>query len=149
MHPAIRHQPDPDQPGWWTWDLIEDDRFNRALGPLRVRADGVGRGLCRFVPGRGQSNLGSALHGGALMAFLDVAMFAGGHMAGMSDTDAVTLALSTQFVGAGRLGVAVDAQVELVRETGRLVFLRGMAIQEQAVVATFTGTLRKLGPRTA
>ena len=145
MNPAILHEKHPDLPGWWTWELTRPGLFNGALGPLAVRSDGPGRGVCRMIlPGRAQANLSSAIHGGAIAAFLDVAMFAGGHMAGMSDTEAVTLSLSTQFVAAGVLGAPLDAHVELVRETGRLVFLRGTVMQGDEVVATFEGTLRKV-----
>ena len=96
-----------------------------------------------MVPGHAQSNLGDAVHGGAILTFIDMALFAGGHMAGMTDTDAVTLELSTQFIGAGRLGAPMDAEVELLRETGRLLFLRGLVVQGDHKVAAFAGTIRK------
>jgi acyl-coenzyme A thioesterase PaaI-like protein len=32
---------------------------------------------------------------------------------------------------------------EVLRETGRLVFLRGLVVQEDETVASFTGTVRK------
>jgi acyl-coenzyme A thioesterase PaaI-like protein len=56
---------------------------------------------------------------------------------------AVTLELSTQFVGAGKVDRPLDAVVELVRETGRMMFLRGMVVQEDDTVASFSGIVRK------
>ena len=147
MHPAIRNEPDPDHPGWSTWDLDDPTRYNGSLGKMIVQPAGPGRGRCRIFPGHGQSNLGDAVHGGAILAFADVALFAGGHMAGMSDSDAVTLDLQASFIGAGKLGVPMDAEVELLRETGRMVFLRGLIVQDGETVASFTGTLRKIRPR--
>ena len=147
MHPAIVHAPDPANPGWFTWDLSDPTRFNGALGRMIVQPAGPKRGRVRILPGHGQSNLGDAVHGGAILSLIDVALFAGGHMAGMSDTDAVTLDLQTHFIGAGRLGVPLDAEVELLRETGRLVFLRGTVVQGDETVAAFGGTLRKIRPR--
>jgi len=144
MHPDIRHAPDPDHPGWWTWDLPDDSRYNATIGKLLVRADGPGRARCRMFPTRAHSNLGHVVHGGAILTFIDMAFFAGGHMAGMSDTNAVTLDCTAQFIGAAKLDVPLDAEVELVRETGRLAFFRGLVIQDGATVASFTGTLRKL-----
>jgi hypothetical protein len=47
LHPLIRHEPDPDHPGWWSWDVAEDERFNGMIGELLVRADGAGRATCR------------------------------------------------------------------------------------------------------
>jgi acyl-coenzyme A thioesterase PaaI-like protein len=122
-------------------------RFNGALGRMIVQPAGPNRGRVRILPEHGQSNLGDAVHGGAILSLIDVALFAGGHMAGMSDTDAVTLDLQTHFIAAGRLGVPLDAEVELLRETGRLVFLRGTVVQGEETVAAFGGTLRKIRPR--
>ena len=34
-------QPDPDHPGWWSWTVKVDDRFNRVLGKLLVREGGL------------------------------------------------------------------------------------------------------------
>ena len=36
---------------------------------------------------------------------------------------------------------------EIVRETGRMVFLRGQVVQEDHVVASFSGIVRKLSSR--
>jgi uncharacterized protein (TIGR00369 family) len=144
MHPLIRHEPDPDHPGWWTWELPDDQRYNATIGKLLVRADGPGRGRCRMFPDSSHSNLGDVVHGGAILTFIDMAFFAGGHMAGMSDTAAVTLDCSVQFVSAGELGQPLDASVELLRETGRLAFYRGTVEQDGRIVAAFSGTLRKI-----
>ena len=50
------------------------------------------------------------------------------------------------LVGAGRVGEPLDAVVELVRETGRLIFLRGLVVQGEGdshIVLSFAGTIRK------
>jgi uncharacterized protein (TIGR00369 family) len=143
MHPLIRHQPDPDHPGWWTWDLPDDTRYNATIGKLLVRADGPGRARCRMFPDAAHSNLGNVVHGGAILTFVDMAFFAGGHMAGVGNINAVTLDCAVQFISAAQLGVPLDAGVELLRETGSLAFFRGLVEQEERVVASFTGTLRK------
>ena len=147
MHPSITHIPDPHHPGWWTWDLTDSTRYNAAIGKLLVQAAGPGRARCRIFPGPAQSNLGDAIHGGAILTFIDMALFAGGHMAGMSDTDAVTLDCAVQFIGAGALGTPLDIEIELLRETGRLAFLRGLVVQDGGTVASFSGTLRKIRSR--
>lgn len=144
MHPLIRHRPDPDHAGWWTWDVPGDERFNATLGKLLVRGEGPGRARCRMFPDVRHANLGDVVHGGAILTFIDIALFAGGHMAGMSDTHAVTLDCAAQFVSAGMLHQPLDASVELLRETGRLAFFRGTVEQEERIVASFSGTLRKL-----
>lgn len=144
MHPLIRNEPDPDHPGWSTWDIEGGHCYNASIGRLLVKPDGPGRGRCRIFPDAGQGNLGNVVHGGAILTFIDIAMFAGGQVAGMSDTSAVTLDCSVQFIGAGELGKPLDAVVELLRETGRLVFYRGTVEQDERIVAAFSGTLRKI-----
>ncbi|HEX8400609.1 MAG TPA: PaaI family thioesterase [Allosphingosinicella sp.] len=148
MNPLIRHAPDPDHPGWWTWDLAGEARYNSTIGKLLVRAEGPGRARCRMFPETLQSNLGDFVHGGAILTFIDMALFAGGRLAGISDiSHSVTLDLSCQFIDAGHLQVPLDCPVELLRETGRLAFLRGTVEQDERIVAAWSGTLRKGGER--
>lgn len=145
LHPLIRHQPDPDHPGWMTWDLPEaDNRFNAALGKLLVRSEGEGKARCRMFPDVGHSNLGNIVHGGAILTFIDMAMFAGGYAAGASLGPSVTLDLSAQFLAASKLGLPLDCSVELLRESKRLAVMRGLVEQEGEIVASWSGTLRKL-----
>ena len=144
MHPAVRHEPVAGHPGWWSWALPDDSRFNAAIGTLLVRAEGEGRARCRMFPDVAHSNLSDAVHGGAIATLIDMAMYAGGHMAGVSDVGAVTLDLGIQFVGAAALGEPLDATVELLRETGRLAFMRGLVEQDGRIVASWSGTLRKV-----
>ena len=145
MHPLIRHQPDPDHPGWWTWHVTGPDRYNSTIGKLLVRAEGPGRARCRMFPEMLQSNLGDAVHGGAILTFVDMALFAGGRLAGTDIAHAVTLDLSCQFLAPGRLGTPLDTSVELLRETRRLAFMRGLVEQGETVIASWSGTLRKAG----
>jgi uncharacterized protein (TIGR00369 family) len=144
IHPLIRHAPDPDHPGWWTWDLPDDDRYNATIGKLLVRGEGEGRARCRIFPTRRQSNLGESAHGGAILTFIDMAMFAGGYAAGADIGPSVTLDLSAHFLSAARLGVSLDATVEVLRESKRMASMRGLVEQEGEIVASWTGTLRKL-----
>ena len=146
LHPAIRHEPDPDHPGWWTWDIGEGpyaERYNSTLGKLIVRADGPGRGLCRMFPEDRHLNLHDIVHGGAVATFVDLALFAGGALAGADVIGAVTLDMNIQYLGQARAGSPLEAEVELLRETGRLAFLRGRVVQSGEIVAAFSGALRK------
>lgn len=143
VHPLIRHEPDPDHPGWWSWALADETRFNAVIGKLLVRADGPGRGVCRMFPEARHANLGDVVHGGAILTFIDMALFAGGRLAGANVIQAVTLDLSTRFLSPGRVGVPFDAEVELLRETKRLAFFSGKVMQEGELVAAFSGALRK------
>ena len=61
----------------------------------------------------------------------------------------MTLDLNTQFIGGGRIGEPIEAQVECLKETGRLLFLRGLVVQgdDGMKIAAFSGTIRKPSAR--
>ena len=100
-----------------------------------------------MLPTRKHSNLGDNVHGAVTLALVDIALFAASHQFGSLEAGhSVTLDLSTQFVGGGRLDEPLDAVVEQVRETGRLIFLRGLVVQgpgDEHIVLSFAGTIRK------
>lgn len=146
---AFRYEPAEDHPGWFTWNLTDETRFNgqtmgRMLTRIEERGDGVRVARLRMFPERRHSNLLEAVHGGITLALIDISLFSA--MRTLLSGDAagsVTLDLSTQFIGAGRLGEPLDAVVEVLRETGRLVFLRGLVEQGDDTIAAFNGTIRK------
>ena len=104
---AFSYGPSADHPGWYTWDLKDQDRFNsHVMGPLLVRREDSPGGAIgvrlRMFPERRHSNLLDAVHGGITLSLIDVSLFA--CMRHAMDGDAagsVTLDLSTQFIGAG------------------------------------------------
>jgi len=141
--PEFLWEEHPDHPGWMRWGLRNSQRYNSFLGDLLVKLDD-GRVLVRMVPEERHSNLGDNVHGGAMLGFIDVALFAAARSFGLiAAGTAVTLDLNTHFLGAGRIGEPLIAEVELLRETGRLLFLRGLVRQESGAVAEFSGTIRK------
>ena len=141
--PAFRFEEHPDHPGWTLWELRDPTRFNSFLGEVIVRLeDGTAR--VRMTPERRHSNFGDNVHGGTLLGFIDVALFAAMRTFGLADVGpAVTLDLNTHFIGAGKVGEPLEARVELLRETRRLLFMRGLLVQEAGVVCEFSGTIRK------
>ena len=144
--PLFSYDDDPDLPGWKRWQFRDPTRFNAFIEPLHVRVeDGIAR--VRMMPRHEHSNMREAVHGGALLGFMDVALFAASRGFGcLSAGGAVTLDLSAQFIGAGMIDQPLEARIELLRETGRMLFLRGLVVQDgQPTVASFTGTLRKMG----
>jgi uncharacterized protein (TIGR00369 family) len=138
-------EPDPDHPGWLSWRLVDDTRFNgQVMGKMLVRSEGEGRARVRMFPEHRHSNLMNNVHGGVTLALMDAAIFAGSRMFGLIEAGtAVTLDLSTQFLAAARVGIPLDCEVELLKETRRLLFLRGLVVQETDRVAAFSATIRK------
>ena len=142
--PAFTFEDDPELPGWKRWSINDPTRFNAVFGPLSVRIeDGIAQ--VRIVPRPMHANLRDNVHGGALLAFIDMAIFAAARSFGVVIAGtAATLDLSTQFIaGAPIADGAIEARVELLRETGRLLFMRGLIVQGETVIASFTATIRK------
>jgi acyl-coenzyme A thioesterase PaaI-like protein len=100
-----------------------------------------------MIPSRKHSNLGDNVHGAVTLALIDISLFAAAHQFGtLNPGFSVTLDLSTQFIGGGRLNEPLDALVEQIGETRRLIFLRGLVVQgpdDAHIVAAFSGTIRK------
>ena len=147
--PHFESRPDPDNPGWQTWTLSDPTRFNAFMfDKLIVRRDPDGKARLRMFPERHHTNLKDNLHGGTILSLIDVAMFACSRMLGIVEAGtAVTLDLSTQFIGAGKADAPCDAVAELLKETRRLVFLRGVVEQDGELLAAFAGTIRKPSAR--
>ncbi len=144
-HPNFSSDPDPENPGWFTWTFSDERRFNaQVMGKMIVRPEGEGRARVRMFPVMKHSNLMGNLHGGTILSLIDISMFAGSRMFGLIEAGtAVTLDMNTQFIGAGKTDIPLDCEVELLRETGRLLFLRGLVTQDDSRVAAWSGTIRK------
>ena len=103
-----------------------------------------------MFPTESHMNMGGSIHGGAVMSFIDMALFAGGRCAGMAEGHYVTLDLHHPFPRprpgrhaarrACRAGAA-DAQ--------SLVFMQGIVRQDGEPCYSFTGTLKRIRDRNA
>ena len=136
--------PDPENPGWFSWGDFPRSSFAAATGRLLFRPDGPGRGLTRMLPTEAHMNMGGSIHGGAVMSFIDMSMFAGGLCAGMERGHYVTLDLTTHFLARGQAGTPLEAHVELVKQTRGHAFLQGVVKQNGENCYGFCGTLKKV-----
>ena len=148
----VDYRPVPGEEGWFTWNLKDATRYNGVvLGPLKVRHERDGerpRTRLRMIPEHKHTNIQDMVHGAVTLGLIDIALFAGAQTLGEGhDGPMVTVELSTQFVGAGSPARPLDAVSELVRETGKLAFVRGEVVQDDGVVADYSGILRKLAHR--
>ncbi|KPQ37996.1 MAG: hypothetical protein HLUCCX21_00735 [Porphyrobacter sp. HL-46] len=146
---VFEHGPDPENPGWNHWNLKDATLFNGAvMGKLITRVDPDGKARLRMFPERKHENLQGIIHGAVTLSLIDISLFTTMHTLGSGNAGpSVTLELSTQFVGGGDPTRPMDAVTEIVRETGKLVFVRGMVEQEDNIVASFSGIVRKMQPR--
>lgn len=136
----------PGEPGWKRWEFRDATRFNHFLEPIAVKLEGK-MARVRMTPRHEHSNMRNTMHGGALLGFMDVALFAAGRSFGIIGAGgAVTLDLSAQFIGGPVIGRPIEAHVDMLRETGRMLFLRGLVLQDDQPMASFSGTVRKSNP---
>jgi uncharacterized protein (TIGR00369 family) len=136
---------DAEHPGWYSWGDFPRGSFAATTGKFLFKPDGPGRARCRVFPTEAMLNMGGSIHGGAAMSFIDMSLFAGGACAGMDKGHYVTLDCSVHFVGRGRAGTPLDAEVRLVRQTpGGHVFLMGTCEQDGEPTYSFTGTLKRV-----
>ncbi len=139
-------EPDAENPGWLRWRIADPARFNEAvLGKQLVRAEGPDHCRMRILPQVPlHTNSAGNVHGAITLALIDVSLFAAMNV--LRGTDAgrsVTLDLTSQFIGSGDAARPLDSVVELLRETQRLAFLRGLVVQDDDIVASFSATVRK------
>ena len=143
---AFRHEPHPDYPGWHTWELADPTRFNPVvMGKLLVRPEGERTARVRMLETETRhSNLHGAVHGAVTLSLIDIGMFAAVYtVLGINAAGSVTLDLNCQFISSGKVGQPLDLVAEIMKETGRLIFLRGTVEQEHGLVGSFMGTIRK------
>ena len=146
------HGPDPDNPGWNHWNLRDETLFNGVvMGKLITRREaGPAGDRCRLrmFPRRHHQNLQGIIHGAITLSLIDISLFTTMHVLGNGNAGpSVTLELSTQFIGGGDPARPLDAVTEIMRETGKLVFVRGDIMQDNDRVAGFSGIIRKFSPR--
>jgi acyl-coenzyme A thioesterase PaaI-like protein len=121
------------------------DGHNAGYGRMQCRLEGARTARVRIETGRRAANVNDAIHGGFMLSFLDQALFVGPRTLGLIEVSgAVTLGVSTQFLAAGKPTQPLDCMVEIVRETGRLLFLRGTLGQGEDTLLTYQATLRKI-----
>lgn len=117
------------------------------MGKLITRAEGDKCRL-RMFPERKHENLQGIIHGAVSLALIDISLFTTMHVVGTGNAGpSVTLELSTQFIGGGDPKRPLDAVTEIMRETGKLVFVRGEVVQGDDRIAAYSGIIRKFVPR--
>ena len=134
---------DGEHTGWTRWRRDDDGRFTAMLGDFYFRGGASGGVECRMETTRRHSNGLGFLHGGFIMSFIDMAMFAF-IFRQLENSAAVTLSCATDFLSAGIVGKPIEASGEILKETGKMLFVRGLVTQEGEKIASFTSTMRKV-----
>jgi uncharacterized protein (TIGR00369 family) len=130
--------------GWTRWRGHHRNRFTDLIGAHYIRIGEDGAVECAMPAEDKHLNGLGFLHGGFLMAFIDQVMFAIARPRLSATVGAVTLSCDTHFLGSGVAGKNIHGSGEILRETGKMLFIRGLLTQDGNSVCAFTGTLRKV-----
>lgn len=131
--------------GWMTWPS-EPFEFE-TVGPLHFKMDEKGP-VCAFRAEPRHMNSGNIMHGGCLMTFADFALFGIAHQELKDDLYAVTVAFSSEFLDGPKVGEYVEARGEVLRAGRSLIFIRGLVTSEGRPCLNFSGTLKRIKPKT-
>ena len=128
------------------WIIGPQGQFNRhAFDRMLSRLDDAATARIRIFPAERHANFNDVIHGGVILAFIDMAVYPASILiTGNDDLNVVTVDLQTQFISPGNLSKPLDAVITLTQETGRMIFTRGTLVQEETVVAAFTMLQRKV-----
>ena len=136
--------PDPANPGWSVRPANRTGRFIDIFGEMRGRIEPDGKARIRVEPQPGHGNVNNAVHGGFILALIDQSLFIGLRLLEIEGAvGAVTIDCTTQFMLPVALDKPIDVVVEILRETRRMLFLRGLIEQEGTIAAAFSGTVKK------
>jgi uncharacterized protein (TIGR00369 family) len=113
--------------------------FNSFVGPLFRLPDEAGVRRFAFQVADKHMNSGGTVHGGMLMAFMDVAMSKSARAEAGDAKSCSTVSLNCDFVGPGRLGDLVEARVRVTRRARTMVFLSGELVAGGRTLLVATG----------
>ena len=130
--------------GWSVW--TGGDPFEDHAGPFYFRQDADGTARCAMRCETYHLNGSGYMHGGAIMTFADYSLFMIARDA-LADERGVTATLNGEFIGAVSPDALVECTGEVVKAGRSLIFLRGLITTGGEPVMTFSGVIKKLGPR--
>jgi len=141
---AFGYVPDPARPGWLVRPQSSDTRFLDVYGRMEARVDEEGRARISLMLGDIHRNVMGTTHGGFLLALVDHALFMGPGLLGIERAvGGVTIDVSSQFLAPATVNQPLDAVVEILRDTYKMVFLRGTLEQDGNAVLAFSGLIKK------
>lgn len=135
--------PEGEFAGWYHWN---HDPYETRSGPFYMKRQDDGTYVSAFRADAQHMNGAGSMHGGCLMTFADFALFA----IATDELDgaaAVTMNLSSDFLGAAKPGALMEARGEVTRGGGKTIFVRGLITADGEPALSFTGIIRKFTKR--
>ncbi|MEL6978304.1 MAG: PaaI family thioesterase [Pseudomonadota bacterium] len=126
------------------WLYYPEEPFEaKTAGPFFFREDERGPVAAFRVEHKHLNGAGVA-HGGLLMTFADVALFAIAGPAFAENEYGFTVAFASEFLDGPREGEYVEARGDLLRAGGTLLFARGLITAEGRPCLNFSGTIKRI-----
>ena len=123
-----------------TWHVEEP--YENFVGPFyfKIKDD---KTIAAFNFKDHHTNSINSLHGGMIMSFADYALFIIGHKY-TSKSNYVTISCSTEFLMASYEKGIIFSDGEITKATKSLLFLKGRIYNDEGVIASFSGILKKI-----
>ncbi|MBL4679265.1 MAG: PaaI family thioesterase [Pseudomonadales bacterium] len=96
-----------------------------------------------FMAEKQHCNAMGYVHGGVLMTFADYALCMEA-TTGYSEESCVTVSFNSEFISAGQIGNLHTCEVEMIKKTGSMVFLRGDVRSDGEVVLSFSAVVKRM-----
>jgi acyl-coenzyme A thioesterase PaaI-like protein len=126
------------------WQPLATSGFTEDVGPFWIRGVAATREVGFIAEPRHSNRHIGTVHGGVLMSFADVALGIGAIDALENQTHCVTVQLQLQFVSTGKIGEFLVCRPELIRRASQLVFMRGLIVAGERIVANADGIWKLL-----
>ncbi|HVS12484.1 MAG TPA: PaaI family thioesterase [Thermoanaerobaculia bacterium] len=127
--------------GWQV--CVQCDPFELFVGPMLIRERPGEPPRFAFVADRRHGNASGIVHGGMLMTFADFAMCLAAHWDRLEE-NVVTVSLDCHFVAACEVGDLVEAECEVTRQTGSMVFMRARLVAGERTLMTASAVIKRL-----
>lgn len=140
--------PQCDSSDWCEKRMPEAARFDRCFAPFQFRKLGPGRVEVDIPTPAESANAHGGIHGGYLAARIEQILYLPLYVNRSVGLGRVVIVdYSLKYLMGGELGESLQGEVELMQETGRLGFTRGLLRQGDQPLVSFTATIRKLPPQ--
>jgi acyl-coenzyme A thioesterase PaaI-like protein len=125
------------------WMRLESVGFTGVTGPFWMQGASTERLIGLLAEPRHGNNHVGTVHGGVLMTFADICLGYGAAEA-LGDVRCVTAHLQLHFVSSARIGEFITCRPELVRCGSQLIFMRGLVMAGERIVANADGIWKVL-----
>jgi uncharacterized protein (TIGR00369 family) len=130
------------------WERLDVGGFTGHVGPFWRRHEEGQRIIGLIVEDRHCNLHLGTVHGGVVMTFADIALGSGVSYA-LGHNRCATASLQTQFVAVARVGQFLTCKAEVIRTSKQLVFVRGLIVADDRIIANADGIWKVMEEKAA